>query len=71
MRANVALVFADTVDEFGNMVYKGSENNFNNVMASAADIVIVEARNIVKVGEIEPELVHTPGIFIDYIVQGE
>lgn len=71
LRANVALVFADTVDEFGNMVYKGSENNFNNVMASAADIVIVEARNIIKAGELKPEQIHTPGIFIDYIVQGE
>ena len=56
------------VDKLGNVWYKGSAQNFNRVMATAADIVIVEAEELVEVGEIEPENVMTPGILVDYIV---
>lgn len=68
--ADVALLYADKVDRAGNMVYKGSMNNFNNVMASAAKITIVEAGEIVEVGQLDPQEIATPGIFIDYIVKG-
>jgi acetate CoA/acetoacetate CoA-transferase alpha subunit len=68
--ADVALLYAAKVDKFGNMVYKGSENNFNNVMASAAKITIVEAGEIVETGEIDPNEVNTPGVFVNYIVEG-
>ncbi|OCG21101.1 branched-chain amino acid dehydrogenase [Gilliamella sp. wkB108] len=68
--ADVALLYAAKVDRAGNMIYKGSMNNFNNVMASAAKITIVEAGEIVEVGELDPQEIATPGIFVDYIVKG-
>ena len=68
LRADVALIGSYKVDKLGNVWYKGSAQNFNRVMATAADIVIVEAEELVEVGEIEPENVMTPGILVDYIV---
>lgn len=70
LRADVALIAGHTVDKFGNIVYHGATRNFNTLMATAADLVIVEADNIVEVGEIDPNHVVTPGIFVDYIVGG-
>jgi len=70
LRADVALIAGHTVDKFGNIVYYGATRNFNTLMATAADTVIVEAENIVEVGEIDPNQVVTPGIFVDYIVGG-
>jgi acetate CoA/acetoacetate CoA-transferase alpha subunit len=68
MRADVALLFGETVDKSGNVVYAYTQRNFNPMMAMAADIVICEAGKIVEVGEIDPIHVVTPGIFVDYIV---
>ena len=65
--ADIALLGASIADESGNLVYKGTTQNFNPVMAMAADLVIVEAEKVVPVGEIAPEAVHTPGIFVNYI----
>ena len=70
LKADIALIAGDTVDKFGNIVYYGATRNFNHLMATAADLVIVEAEKIVEVGEIDPHNVVTPGIFIDYIVDG-
>ncbi|UUX33635.1 CoA transferase subunit A [Fundicoccus culcitae] len=70
LRANVALLFANKVDKFGNMNFYGATRNFNNMMAGAADITIVEAAEIVEIGELDPNTVHTPGVFVDYIVDG-
>lgn len=70
LRADVALIAGHTVDEFGNIVYYGATRNFNALMAPAADLVIVEAENVVKVGDIDPNDVVTSGIFVDYIVDG-
>lgn len=70
LRANVALVAATVADEFGNLFYSGSTRNFNPLMATAADTVIAEAKSICKVGEIKKESIHTPGIFVDFIVKG-
>ena len=67
LRADVAVIFGSCVDKNGNIVYYGSTNNFNNVMASAAELVIVEAEKVVEIGEIEPNAVITPGIFVDFI----
>lgn len=69
MRADVALVFANTCDEFGNMRFHGSTRNFNHLMPLAADLVIVETDEVVKVGDLNQDDVHTPGIFVDYIVK--
>lgn len=70
LKADIALIAGDTVDKFGNIVYYGATRNFNHLMATAADLVIVEAEKLVEVGDIDPHNVITPGIFIDYIVDG-
>lgn len=70
LRADVALLKASVVDKKGNMVFNKTTKNFNPIMATAADLVIVEADKIVEVGEIDPEHVMCSGIFVDYIVGG-
>lgn len=71
LRADVALIKGSKVDKKGNVYYNKSTRNFNPLMAMAADIVIVEAEEIVEVGDINPNDVMTPSIFVDYIVKGE
>ena len=71
IRADVALLGTYKCDEAGNCWYKGTMRNFNPVMATAADLVIAETEYVVPVGEIEPENIHTYGICVDYIVEGE
>ena len=71
LRADVALLRGSIVDESGNMYYRGTTRNFNPLMAMAADTVIVAAEELVPLGQIQPEHVVTPGIFVDYIVGGE
>jgi len=67
IRADYALICGYRVDKAGNVWYKGTTRNFNQVMATAADTVIVEAENLVEIGEIAPEDVVTQGILVDYI----
>lgn len=67
LSADFALIGGSIVDEDGNVFYRGTTKNFNPMMAQAADTVIVEAEKLVKVGEIAPEAVHTPSLFVDYI----
>lgn len=67
LKADIALIGATVADEAGNLVYVGTTQNFNPLMATAADLVIAEAESIVPVGKIAPECVHTPGMFVDYI----
>lgn len=69
LHADIALIGASLADESGNLVYRGTTNNFNPMMATAADLVIAEAKEIVPVGDIKPEHVHTPALFVDYLVQ--
>ena len=71
IRADVALLGTYKCDEAGNCWYKGTMRNFNPVMATAADLVIAETEYVVPVGDIEPENIHTYGICVDYIVEGE
>lgn len=71
LRADVALVYASTADTFGNCYYRGTTKNFNPIMALAADTVIVEAEAIVAAGEINSEVIMTPGVLVDYVVKGE
>lgn len=70
LRANIAIIKGSIVDETGNIYYNGTTRNFNPLVATAADVVIVEAEKLVKAGEIAPENVMTPGIFVDYIIEG-
>lgn len=68
IKADFALIFGSVVDENGNIVYHGSTNNFNHVMAAAAKITIVEAEKVVKIGEIDPNHIMTPGVFVNFVV---
>ena len=70
LKADVAIIKGSVVDTFGNIMYNGTTRNFNPLMATAADVVIVEAEKIVEVGELDPSHVVTSGIFVDYIVGG-
>ncbi|MEA1976120.1 MAG: 3-oxoacid CoA-transferase subunit A [Bacillota bacterium] len=70
LKADVAILRGAKVDKKGNIYYDLSARNFNPIMAMAADIVIVEADEIVEVGEINPNDVMTPHIFVDVIVEG-
>lgn len=67
LRADIALIGASLCDKFGNLVYKGTSQNFNPLMATAADVVIAEVKE--EVEEIAPENVKTPYLFVDYIVK--
>ncbi|MDR7869204.1 MAG: 3-oxoacid CoA-transferase subunit A [Sporomusaceae bacterium] len=70
LRADVAFIKAHTADKAGNLVFHSSARNFNPLMATAAEVVIVEATNIVEIGAIDPDAVMLPGIFVKYLVQG-
>lgn len=71
LRADFALIRGTITDKFGNTTYNGTTRNFNPLMATAADHVIVGACQIVEIGEIDPNNVVTSGIFVDAIVGGE
>ena len=71
IHADFALLGAYKCDEYGNCWYKGTMRNFNVVMATAADTVIAECEYIVPVGDFEPENIHTYGMCVNYIVEGD
>lgn len=71
LKADVALLYGSKVDKKGNIIYNKSTKNFNPLMAMAAKTVIVEAQELVEVGDIDPDHVMTSGIFVDYIVGGD
>jgi len=68
IRADVALVYAARADELGNLWYRRTARNFNPLMATAATVTIAEAGEIVAVGELEPESVVTPHLYVDHLV---
>ena len=68
IRTDVALLGATRADEAGNLYYEGTFRNFNPMMAMAADLVIAEVEEIVPIGSIKPEDVHTHSIVVDLIV---
>lgn len=70
LRADIAFLSGYRVDPVGNIWYRGATRNFNALMAMAADTVIVEADHLVGLGDIEPENVVTPGVLVDFIVEG-
>jgi 3-oxoadipate CoA-transferase alpha subunit len=69
LKGDVALLAADRGDRWGNLTYRKSARNFNPTMAMAANLSIAQVRHIVELGEIDPEMVITPGIFIDRLVR--
>ena len=71
LHADVVFVHAWKADTFGNVVYRRTSRNFNEAFATAADHVIVEAEQIVEVGELDPDEIMTPGFIVDAVVQGK
>ncbi|WP_225625836.1 3-oxoacid CoA-transferase subunit A [Streptomyces werraensis] len=69
IRGDVALIGAHRADRMGNLVYRKTARNFGPVMATAATTVIAQVREIVETGELDPETVVTPGIYVDRVVQ--
>ncbi|MGK0390806.1 MAG: 3-oxoacid CoA-transferase subunit A [Maribacter sp.] len=71
LTADFAIVKAWKGDRLGNLIYKGTARNFNPLMAMAGKITIAEVEELVEPGELDPNYIHTPGIFIQRIFQGE
>jgi 3-oxoacid CoA-transferase subunit A len=69
LKPDFALIHADTADSEGNLCYRKTARNFNHVMAMAASITIAEVENVVEPGGIDPDCIHTPGIFVQRIVK--
>ena len=70
-KADFAFVKAWKGDKWGNLVYRKTARNFNPMMATAAKVTIAEVEHLVEVGELEPDLIHTPSIYVKRIFQGE
>ena len=66
--ADVALLKAERADRWGNLVYRKSARNFNPVMAPAGRLAVAQVREMVELGSLDPEAIHTPGIFVDRVV---
>jgi 3-oxoacid CoA-transferase subunit A len=71
IRGNFAFVKAWKGDRWGNLIYRRTARNFNPMMATAAEYVIAEVEHFVELGELDPDNVHTPGIYINAIFQGQ
>jgi len=69
LKADVALIKAEVADRKGNLIYRKAARNFSPLMAMAAKLTVVQARRVVEPGEIDPEAVVTPGIFVDRVVE--
>ncbi|MEN8244538.1 MAG: CoA transferase subunit A [Thermodesulfobacteriota bacterium] len=69
LRADVAMIHAAVGDDIGNLVYEKSARNFNPAMATAADTVIAEVESIIDTGSLDPDAIHTPGAFVDRVVE--
>jgi len=71
LKADFSFVKAWKGDTAGNLIYKGTARNFNPMMATAGNITVAEVEELVPAGELDPNMVHTPGIFVKRIFQGE
>jgi len=71
LKADFALVKAWKGDKWGNLVYRKTARNFNPMMATAAKVTIAEVEHLVEVGELDPDTVHTPSVFVKRIFRGE
>ena len=70
LRADFALVKAWRGDTTGNLIYRGTARNFNPMMATAGKLTVAEVEELVPAGELDPNQIHTPGIFVQRIFQG-
>ncbi|HLE35594.1 MAG TPA: CoA transferase subunit A [Candidatus Acidoferrales bacterium] len=70
LRGDFAFIKAWKGDRWGNLVYRKTARNFNPIMATAAEYVVAEVEHLVEVGQLDPDCIHTPGIFVDAVFQG-
>ncbi len=68
LRTDAALIHAERCDGFGNLCFAKTARNFSPLMAMAADCVIVQSRNCLPIGDLDPDAIHTPGPFVDHVV---
>jgi 3-oxoacid CoA-transferase subunit A len=71
LKADLAIVKAWKADPEGNLVYRKTARNFNPMMATAAKVTVAEVEEIVPAGSLDPDHVHTPGVYVDRLIQGE
>jgi 3-oxoacid CoA-transferase subunit A len=71
LKADFAFIKAWKGDKWGNLVYRKTARNFNPMMATAATVTIAEVEHLVDTGELDPDMVHTPSVFVKRIFQGE
>lgn len=71
LHADVAFVKAYKADRWGNLVFRKTARNFNPIMAPAATITIAEVEELVEVGDLDPDHIHTPGIYVQHVIVGE
>jgi len=71
LKADFAFVKAWKADPWGNLVFRKTARNFNPMMATAAKVTIAEVEHIVSLGELDPDMIHTPSVFVKRIFQGE
>ena len=71
IRTDVAFVRAHDGDTWGNLRYRGTAANYNHVCATCADLVIAEVEYLYNPGEIAPESVHTPGLYVDLVARAD
>ena len=71
LHADLAFIKAWRADRWGNLVYRMTARNFNPMMATAADRTLVEVEEIVEVGDLDPEAIVTPAVYVDYLFQGD
>ena len=69
--SDFALVKAWKADTMGNLIYRKTARNFNSMMATAGKIVVAEVEEIVPAGELDPDMIHTPGIYVNRVIKGE
>jgi acetate CoA/acetoacetate CoA-transferase alpha subunit len=71
VRADVAFVRAHAGDTYGNLCFRGTSRNYNTVVATCGDFVIAEVEHMYSIGELDPEKIHTPGVFVDAVVRAD
>jgi 3-oxoacid CoA-transferase A subunit len=71
LRGDLALIRAATADRAGNLVMRRAARNFNPIMAMAADVTVAEVDRVVEIGELDPDQIHVPGVFVDALVLHE
>lgn len=70
LTADFSLIYAKKADPMGNLIYQKTTRNFNPIMAAAGKVTIAEVEEIVQIGELEPDFIHSPGIYIQRIIEG-